>query len=151
MANELLKHHPFSELSELHHTLDRLFDNSFTEWNKDFPLPQMSQWTPKIDIKDKDGQYLIRADVPGVNAKDIEITLENGMLTLKGKKESESKEEKENYVRIERSSGSFYRSFSLPDAGDPSKISAKSKNGVLEITVPKNNKSSSHKIQIKEE
>lgn len=152
MAKEISKHRPlYSSLSDLHQSLDRLFDTNFTEWDRDFPAFQMTQWTPKIDIKDKDGQYLIRADVPGVNPKDIEINLENGILSIKGKKESETKEEKTDYVRIERSSGSFYRSFNLPDAGDSSKITAKSKNGVLEITVPKNNKSSSQKIQIKEE
>lgn len=152
MAKEITKYRPlFSGLSELHQTLDRLFDTNFSEWERDFPSLQMTRWTPKIDLKDKDGQYLIRADVPGVNPKDIEITLENGILSIKGKKESETKEEKSDYVRIERSSGSFYRSFNLPDAGDSSKITAKSKNGVLEITVPKNNKSSSQKIQIKEE
>lgn len=152
MNKEITKRGPFySRLSDLHQTLDRLFDTNFIEWEKDFPALHMTQWTPKIDIKDKDGQYLIRADVPGVNPKDIEITLENGILSLKGKKESEIKEEKSDYVRIERSSGSFYRSFNLPDAGDSSKIIAKAKNGVLEIIVPKNNKPSSHKIQIKEE
>lgn len=152
MTKDVTKFRPlFSGLSELHQTLDRLFDPNFPEWDKDFPTLQMTQWIPKIDIKDKDGQYLIRADVPGVNPKDIEITLENSILSIKGKKESATKEEKTDYVRVERSSGSFYRSFNLPDAGDSSKITAKSKNGVLEIIVPKNNKPSSHKIQIKEE
>lgn len=152
MTKEITKHGPlYSGLSDLHQTLDRLFDSNLIEWERDFPALQMTQWTPKIDIKDKDGQYLIRADVPGVNPKDIEITLENGILTLKGKKESETKEEKSDYVRIERSTGSFYRSFNLPGVGDSSKITAKAKNGVLEISVPKNNKPSPQKIQIKEE
>lgn len=152
MNKEVIKHQPlFSGLSELHQALDRLFDRNFLDWEKDFPTMEMTHWVPKIDVKEKDNQYIIRADVPGVNAKDIEVNLENGVLTVKGKKESETKEEKENYVRVERSSGSFYRALNLPDAGDASKITAKSKNGVLEIIIPKNNKSSSHKIQIKEE
>ena len=150
MANQLMK--PFSGLSELHNALDRLFDRNFLEWEKDFPAMEMTQWIPKIDLKEKDNQYVIRADVPGVNPKDIDISLENGMLTIKGHKETETKEEKENFLRIERSSGSFYRTLNLPDAGDISKITAKSKNGVLEITVPKNNnKLTSNKIKIQEE
>lgn len=118
---------------------------------KDFPGMEMTHWVPKIDVKEKDGQYIIRADIPGVNAKDIEVSLDNDMLTIKGKKETETKEEKENYVRVERSAGSFYRTINLPDVADSSKVTAKSKNGVLEITVPKNNKSASNKIQVKEE
>lgn len=152
MSKEITKNQPlFSGLSELHHALDTLFDRNFPKWEKDFPIMEMTQWVPKIDVKEKDSQYIIRADIPGVNPKDIDVSLDNGMLSIKGKKESETKEEKEDYIRVERSSGSFYRSLSLPDAGDSSKITAKSKNGVLEIVIPKNNKSSSHKILIKEE
>ena len=150
MANKLMQ--PLSGLSELHQALDRLFDRNFLDWEKDFPAMEMTQWVPKIDIKDKNNQYLIRADVPGVNPKDIDISLENGTLILKGHKETETKEEKENFMRIERSSGSFYRALNLPEAGDASKITAKSKNGVLEIIVPKNNnKPTTNKIKIQEE
>lgn len=150
MANQLMK--PFSGLSELHQALDRLFDRNFLEWEKDFPAMEMTQWVPKIDVKEKNNQYVIRADVPGVNPKDIDISLEHGMLTIKGHKETETKEEKENFMRVERSSGTFYRSLNLPDAVDASKITAKSKNGVLEIIVPKNNnKPTSNKIKIQEE
>ncbi|MFZ2314415.1 MAG: Hsp20/alpha crystallin family protein [Gammaproteobacteria bacterium] len=152
MNKEVIKHQPlFSGLSELHHVLNHLFDRNLLDWEKDFTAMEMTNWVPKVDVKEKDNQYIIRADIPGVNPKDIEVSLDNGTLSIKGKKESETKEEKEDYVRIERSSGSFYRALSLPNAGDESKITAKSKNGVLEITIPKNNKYSSHKIQIKEE
>lgn len=152
MTKDITKHKPlFSGLSELHNALDRLFDRNFLDLEKNFPSIEMTHWVPKIDIKEKDNQYLIHADIPGVNPKDIDVSLDNGMLTIKGKKESETKQEKEDYIRVERSSGSFYRALSLPDAGDAAKIIAKSKNGVLEIIIPKNNKSSSHKIKIKEE
>lgn len=148
---EIIKRQPlFSGLSELHQALDQLFDRNFLNWEKDFPSMEMTHWVPKIDVKEKNNQYIIRADIPGVNAKDIEISLDNGMLSIKGKKESETKEEKEDYVRVERSSGSFFRSLSLPYAGDSSKITATSKNGVLEVIVPKD-KSIAHKIQVKEE
>lgn len=141
---------PFSHLSDLHQALDQLFDRDFS-LGKDFSGGALSQWIPKIDIKEKEDQYIIQADVPGVEPKDIEINLEeNGTLTLKGKRESEKKEEKKDFMRIERASGTFYRSLNLPNIGDSSKIIAKFKNGVLEITIPKNKKSISHKIKILE-
>lgn len=150
MTNQLMKPF-FSGFDELHQALDRLLDRNFLRWEKEFPTQEMTYWEPKIDVKEKDSTYVIRADIPGVNPKAIEINFENGILTIKGKKESETKEEKENYVRVERSSGSFYRAINLPEVTDTSKIEAKSKNGVLEITVPKTKKSSAPKIQIKEE
>lgn len=152
MSNEIVKHQPlFSGLSELHHALDRLFNRNFLEMEKDFPSMEMTHWVPKVDVKEKNGQYIVRADIPGVSVKDIEVSLDNDMLIIKGKKETETKEEKENYVRIERSAGSFYRSIHLPDVTDSSKVTAKSKNGVLEIAIPKNTNSALHKIQVKEE
>jgi HSP20 family protein len=150
MANQLMR--PLaSGLNELHQALDRLFDRNFLEWEKDFPAMEMTHWVPTMDVKEKDNFYLIRADLPGVNPKDIEINFENGTLTIQGKKESEVKEEKENYLRIERTAGSFYRAINLSDVTDSTKIEAKSKNGVLEISIPKTKKSSAQKIQIKEE
>lgn len=152
MAKDLVRNQPlFTGLSELHQALDRLFDRDLLDNEMDFPSLEMTHWIPKIDVTEGETQYIIRADMPGVSAKDIEVTLENGTLTIKGKKESETKEKTDNYVRVERSSGSFYRALTLPNAGDPTAISAKSRNGVLEITVPKTSKKTLHKIEIKEE
>jgi HSP20 family protein len=105
-------------------------------------------WTPAVDIKEEKNAYIIHADIPGVDPKDIEVQMENGVLTVKGERESEKKEEREGYKRIERSKGSFFRSFSLPDSVDGDKISAKSKNGVLEVTIPKTTKNGSKKITV---
>jgi HSP20 family protein len=80
---------------------------------------------------------MIIADIPGVKPEDIEVSMEAGVLTVKGKKESETKTEKEGYKRVERTSGSFYRRFSLPDSADGDAINAKCKHGVLEIIIPK--------------
>src|SRR5262249_53739240 len=92
-----------------------------------------------------------QADIPGVDPKNIDVTIEKGTLSIKGHKEEEKKQEHENYVHIERTQGSFYRSMYLPNAADSSKIAAKCKNGVLEISVPKSKESVSQKIQIKAE
>ena len=140
----------FPNLSELHQALDRMFEPSIfgESWLSNVVG---SNWTPSLDIKEENNQYVIRADVPGVDPKNIDVTIDKGMLTIKGHKETETKEERENYVHVERSQGSFYRTVSLPNAADSSKISAKSKNGVLEIIVPKTKESLTQKIQIKEE
>lgn len=110
-----------------------------------------TNWTPSIDIKEQDNQYVIRADVPGVDPKNIEVSMDKGILTIKGHTETETKEEREDYLHLERSQGSFYRSVRLPNSSDSSKISAKTKNGVLEIIVPKAKENQVQKIQIKEE
>ncbi|RDI36913.1 Hsp20/alpha crystallin family protein [Aquicella lusitana] len=150
--NQIVKRPLFSNLSELHQALDRMFEpSSFLDRENWLSNVVGSNWTPTIDIKDEANQYVIRADVPGVDPKNIEVSIDKGMLTIRGHRETETKEERENYVHVERSQGSFYRTISLSNAADSSKISAKSKHGVLEITIPKAKESLSQKIQIKEE
>ena len=107
-----------------------------------------SDWTPAVDIKETESEFLIRADIPGVNPDDIDVHMENGMLTIKGERKSETKDEREGYKRIERHRGTFYRRFSLPDTANADKISAKSNHGVLEITIPKQEKAQARKIQV---
>ncbi|MDE2236056.1 MAG: Hsp20/alpha crystallin family protein [Gammaproteobacteria bacterium] len=97
----------------------------------------MSNWLPAVDIKEEDNRFLVKADIPGVEPKDVEVTMENGMLTIKGKRESEVKEDREDYYRVERVAGEFYRRFTLPDSADPDKINAHYDKGVLEIEIGK--------------
>jgi len=108
----------------------------------------VSHWRPAVDIREEKDRYVIHADLPGVEAKDIEITMENGMLTLKGQRASEKTEDRETYKRVERVRGTFYRSFSLPDTADAAKVEAKSKDGVLEIVLPKLQKSQPRRITV---
>ena len=108
-----------------------------------------SHWIPAVDVKEEDNQFVIIADIPGVDPKDIEVTAENNMLTIKGERKTESEEEKEGYKRIERSQGTFYRRFSLPDTADVDKIRADSKNGVLQLTIPKRESVKGRKIEVK--
>lgn len=140
-----------SNLSEMHQALDRFFEPSWFERENWLTNVASTNWVPTIDLKDDGNQYVIRADVPGVDPKNIEISIEKGVLTIKGKKETETKEEKENYIHIERSQGSFYRAITLPNITDSSRVVAKTKNGMLEIIIPKLKESAAHKIQIKEE
>jgi len=121
-------------------------------FNKGFEMPAIegSDWQPKADIIEEEGQFLVKIDIPGVDPKDISIDFDNNALTIKGEKESEHKEQKNNFIRYERSKGSFYRRIMLPSTVDAEKISAKNKNGVLFITIPKAINRTTRKIQVQE-
>lgn len=133
--------------SQLSDEMNRLFE-------REFPLTSGrwetlgGQWQPDVDIEQKADHYVITADIPGVDPKDISVSMDNGMLTIEGKRESRVEEKRENYRCIEREYGSFYRSFSLPDACEAEKIKAHSHNGVLEVTVPKQESAKQKKIQV---
>ena len=94
-------------------------------------------WKPATDVKESEKEYLVSVDIPGVDPKNIEVTLDNGVLTIKGERSAETRDEKNGYRRVERFEGSFYRRLSLPDADHSKAVSAKSRNGVLEIRVPR--------------
>ncbi len=108
-----------------------------------------SDWAPAVDVKEDEKGFTLIADIPGVDPKDIDVHMENGILTIKGERESSSQEEKQGYKRVERSYGSFYRRFNMPDTADADKIEANSKHGVLEITIPKLEKVQARKISVK--
>ncbi|MCW8944060.1 MAG: Hsp20/alpha crystallin family protein, partial [Sedimenticola sp.] len=105
-------------------------------------------WTPAIDIKEEEDRYVLHADIPGVEPEKIELSMEDGMLSIKGEKRHEVTENKEGFKRVERSYGSFYRRFSLPDNTDPELIKASGKDGVLEVIIPKVETKRSKKIEI---
>ncbi len=105
-------------------------------------------WRPQIDIKEEAERYLVHADIPGVDPKDIEITLEGGMLTIRGSRKEEEKDEREGYRRVERFSGEFFRRFSLPDVADTAKVRAHADKGVLEIVIPKTEVSKARRIKV---
>jgi HSP20 family protein len=107
-----------------------------------------SHWRPAVDIREEAERYVIEADLPGIDPKDIEITMEQGVLTIKGERSSEKEETHEGYRRVERVRGTFYRRFSLPDSADAEHIEAKGKNGVLEIVLPKLQKVQPRKISV---
>lgn len=136
---------PWGLLNQLSRDLNNPFYPATGEENE---TASASDWAPDVDIKEDDNQFVITADVPGVDPKDIDVHMENGMLSISGERSSETKEEREGYKRIERARGSFLRRFTLPDTADADKISAKSNHGVLEIEIPKHEKSQTRKISI---
>lgn len=133
-----------------------VFGDLEKEFNKlvghgfDSSIVDASDWQPTVDIIEESKQFVVKVDIPGVDPKDINIDLDRNTLTIKGEKEAEHKEKKDNFVRYERSKGSFYRRIMLPDVVDSDKITAQSKNGVLFITIPKSDKSVTRKIEVKE-
>jgi HSP20 family protein len=143
----IVRYEPLNLLNQLQREVNRLFDTSRFGDEETGGLTA-SDWVPAVDIKEEDDCFVIHADLPGVDPKDIEITMEKGVLTLKGQRASESKEETEKYKRVERVRGTFLRRFSLPDTVDAEKITAKSKDGVLELTVPKGQAAQPRKISV---
>ncbi len=140
----LVTYEPMNILNQLRREMDRLFESETPSGG----MVTAADWVPAVDIKETDKAFIITADVPGVDPKDIEVNMENGVLTIRGERKEETEEEKKGYKRIERVRGTFYRRFTLPDTADAEKISAKSKNGVLEITIPKQEKVQPRKITV---
>jgi HSP20 family protein len=143
----LVRYQPWNSIEQLRREMGRMLDGqSSAEETSNIAT---SDWVPAVDIKETDKEFLIHADIPGVDPNDIDVHMEDGMLTIKGERESETKENREGYKRVERHRGTFYRRFSLPDTANADKISAKSHHGVLEITIPKQEKAQPRKIQVK--
>lgn len=107
------------------------------------------QWTPEIDIYENDNSFFIEADIPGMNIEDIKIDVQDRMLTIKGEKKFKEKTEKDKYIRVERSYGSFFRSLSLPMNVDSDKIEASYKDGTLRLNLPKTEQAKPKQIEIK--
>lgn len=142
----LMRYEPLNLLNQLQREVNHLFaTNRLVDEETGHVL---ADWMPAVDIKEEAGQFVIHADLPGVDIKDIEITLEKGTLALKGQRASETKQETEQYRRVERVRGTFLRRFSLPDVADADKVSAKCKDGVLEVVVPKREAAKPRRIAI---
>jgi HSP20 family protein len=145
----LVPYEPITMLENLRTQLNKLFEADLApSWWGEEGNVVTSHWMPKVDMREEDDRYVFLADIPGVDPKDIEVTAANGVLTIKGERKSETKEEKAGYKRIERAQGMFYRRFSLPDTADTAHIKANSKNGVLELVVPKHEAIKPRKIKI---
>lgn len=139
------------ELTEFQQEMNSLMRNFFKGGDVGGPIMFDTKFFPSIDVKEKDDKYLIYADMPGVNESDIDIDFHNNVLTIKGKKKSESEIKDADFVCVERSSGSFRRDIPFDEMIDQEKIMAQLKNGVLQIELSKKekNKTSHRKIEIK--
>lgn len=144
----LVRYEPWGLMNQLHHEIDRLFDTRVGRTGENEGQLATSDRAPAVDIREESERYVIHADVPGVNPSDIEVNMVDGVLSIKGERKSESKEEREGYKRMERVRGSFFRRFSLPDTVNADAISARVADGVLEIVIPKQEKVQPRRIQV---
>lgn len=146
----VVRYEPWGVLRRFHDDVNQLFADSRNAPTAEGDRSSVvtSNWTPAVDIKEENERFVLEADIPGVDPKDIEITMDTGVLTIKGERKHESEEESNGYKRVERSYGSFYRRFSLPDTADAERISAKGRDGVLEVVIPKHEKVQPRKITV---
>ncbi|MGA8571429.1 MAG: Hsp20/alpha crystallin family protein [Desulfobaccales bacterium] len=143
-----MKREPARGLSQLRREMDRLFEEFFAPqawWGRLWE----SEWVPAVDVSETPEQITVKAELPGIDAKEIDISLVGDMLTIKGEKKSEREEKKENYHLVERNCGAFSRSLALPAAVNAEKIEAKYEKGVLTITCPKKEPVKPKTIEIK--
>ncbi|MCJ7565356.1 MAG: Hsp20/alpha crystallin family protein [Candidatus Aminicenantes bacterium] len=143
----IIRWDPVRDMVTLREKMNRLFEDVFTGQSEGKELAA-STWAPAVDIFETENDLVMTAEVPGIDEKDIEIKIEDNTLILKGARKFEKETKEENYHRIERSYGSFYRAFTLPNSIDPEKIQAEHENGVLKITMPKRTELKPRKVKI---
>jgi HSP20 family protein len=127
-----------------------LFDRMFEDWNVPSLCSEERVVVPAFDISETEKEYVISGEIPGIEPKDLEVTLNDGILTVKGEKKQESEEKEENYHRVERHYGSFQRSFRLPENIKRDDLDASYKDGILKLTLPKSEESEVKRIEVKE-
>ncbi len=150
MARNLTRHEPWDLLDWAGPDMSRLFGRRFLQrMFGEEGSAGTTEWMPAVDIEDGPERILVRADIPGIDAKDIHVSLENGMLTLSGERRSEAEEKGKDFMRVERAYGKFLRSFALPQGAEADKITATARDGVLEVVVPKSEKTKSKQIEVK--
>ena len=136
---------PFRGVSTLQEQINRLFNHTFDRASQESSL---SAWAPSVDIYETENELIIKADLPDLNEKDIDIRVENNMLTIRGERKFEQKVKEENYLRVERTFGSFSRSFSLPNTVNTEAIKAEYKQGVLSVELPKRAESKPKQVKV---
>lgn len=136
---------PFRGLSTLQDQFNRLFNESFRTHSEESAL---TSWAPAVDIYETPNELVVKADLPDVNEKDIDVRVENNLLTIRGERKFEKSVSEENFLRVERTYGSFSRSFSLPNTVNPEAIGAEYKNGVLTVTLPKREESKPRQVKV---
>jgi HSP20 family protein len=143
----LIRWEPVRELGTIQNEMNRLFNSFF-----DTPTPTNGQalrrWVPAMDLVETEGDFVLKADLPGMSEADVNIELEDNVLTISGERKAEHEERKTGYYRVERSSGSFRRSLTLPEGVDPESVKATFDRGVLEVTIPKPAQQVPRKVQI---
>ena len=140
---------PFRDLNVLQDRMNRLFEDAGRNWRGDEPAATTT-WSPAVDIFETEGEIVVKAELPGMDRKDITLNLEKNVLTLRGERRFQKETKEDNYHRIERSYGAFSRAFSIPATVDEERINAEYKDGVLKIVLPKKEQAKPKQIRISE-
>ena len=145
----LVRWDPFRELEDMSERLNRVFARPSMRDNAGKENLTVADWMPVVDISESDGEYLIKAELPEVKKEDVKVTVEDGVLTIQGERRQEKEEKGKRYHRVERSYGSFVRSFTLPESVDEGGVKAEYKDGVLNLHLPKSEKVKPKAIDVK--
>ena len=137
---------PFRDMQSLQRSINRLFDDAF--FRGEDSLPAAPSWMFPVDVKESPDKVVVRAEIPGVRSEDIKVNLHDGQLTIQGERKQEKEERGDQYIRVERSYGSFYRAFSVGVPVKADQIKAGYKDGILEVVLPKEEKAKPKEIQI---
>lgn len=148
MSSALSRWSPFGMAEPFRQEMETLFERFFGDGNGNGNGQAMKAWAPRVDVEETDKEILVKADLPGIDPKAVEISIENGILTVRGERKEEKEERKKNYHRTERFAGSFYRAIPLPPGADAEKVTATSSNGVVTVTVPKTAAAQPKKIAV---
>jgi HSP20 family protein len=143
----MVRFDPFRDLAVLQDRMNRLFNDTYAPRQSD-DLTNRGTWTPAVDIYEVNGGLVLKAELPDMRSEDIDVSIENNTLTIRGERKLDSEIKQENFHRVERAYGNFVRSFSLPHTVDASKISADYKNGVLTVKLPVREVAKPRQIQI---
>ncbi len=146
----IVRYDPFRDLRSLQDEVNRLFSTNLSRVFGDEGIAR-GAWNPNVDIYESKDQIVIEAELPGMNREDFDLSFENNVITLRGERRFEKKDESDNYHRVERSYGSFTRSFTLPPTVSSEGISAEYRNGVLRVTLPKREEIKARRIEIQSE
>lgn len=144
----LIKWDPFNELEDISNRLNRIFGRSTAPATTGHETVKVTDWTPSVDITETETAYVIKAEIPEVKKEDVKVTVDNGVLTMQGERKMEKEEKGKKFHRIERSYGSFLRSFRIPDGVDETKAKADFKDGMITITLPKSEKAKTKAVEI---
>lgn len=136
----LVRWNPFRELDDVSNRLNAIFGRIPPGVEPGREMLAVSDWTPSVDISETDTAYLIKGEIPGVKKEDIKVTIEKGMIIMRGERRHEKEEKGEKFHRIERSFGSFMRSFRMPEDADESRVKAEFKDGMISVTLSKSEK-----------
>jgi HSP20 family protein len=145
MMSKVARLEPFRGLSTLQDQFNRIFNESFRNHGEESAL---TTWAPAVDIYETANELVVKADLPDVNEKDIDVRVENSLLTIRGERKFEKSVSEENYLRVERTYGAFSRSFSLPNTVNAETIGAEYKNGTLTVTLPKREESKPRQVKV---